>query len=87
MNLHVRVQYTGHWYDVRYNVDRMKCPQHKHLHELRPRTAFKCKEVHYLKCEAPSNCPFQSTNQHGLNVSETITKIHPNKNKSQVISS
>ena len=72
----------------------MTCPQHKHLHELRPRTTFKCKEVHHLKCEAPSNCPFipeclevcwgheamipfQSTNQHGLNGSETITKIHP----------
>ena len=34
----VCVQYTGHWYDVRHHVDRVKCPQHKHLHGLGPTT-------------------------------------------------
>ena len=69
----------------------MICPQHKDLHGLGPTTTQlqaialfipECLEVKNGLCAGGheamiSMIPFQSTNQHGLHVSETITKIHP----------
>ena len=37
MNLHAGVQYTGHWYVIKISC-KMICPQHMHLHKLRPTT-------------------------------------------------
>lgn len=81
------VQYTGHWYAIKISC-KMISPQHMHLHKLRPTTTQlqaialfipECLEVKNGLCAGGHEAmiPFQSTNQHGLHVSETITKIHP----------